>query len=120
MELRDSPDVMSLNLEWEGPKEGGPWREQRSTHVCTLTILTFRVPLPPGWPGSAVRVQVAGPHNGLFSLAVWHGGPGPVHEPDRKESAGCSEVHPDARGGPACDLGALFHGGQQPFFPRGH
>ena len=53
--------------------------------------------LPPsGWPGSAVGAQVAGSINDLCSLAVRHGGPRSVHEPDGKEPAGCSEVHPDA------------------------
>lgn len=48
------------------------------------------------WVARITGFQVAGFSNGLLSLAVWHGGPGNVREPDRKEPAGCSEVHPDA------------------------
>lgn len=59
------------------------------------SVIQFLSQPPAGWPGS-VGAQVAGCRNGLFSLAVWHGGPGNVREPDRTEPAGCSEVHTDA------------------------
>lgn len=61
----------------------------------------------------------AGPGHAPLSLAVRHGGPGSVREPDGAEPAGRSEVYSDARGGAAGDRGAGLYGGQQPLHPRG-
>ena len=118
MEFKDSSNVMSSNLEWEGTLRTGTWGQTEKIQLpgCPPARVWAG-----GGGGAAVGVQLArgGPSHSLPSLAVRHGGSGPVHEPDREEPAGRSEVHSDARGGAAGDLGPLLHGRQQPLLPHG-